>query len=548
MSKLSLTTKLIGGFLSVAAVTLIVGAINWFGISRSQAVLQDVTAIEQVQEMFLQREIDHLMWVQKVGEFRDHEDQPTLDVEKDDHRCGLGRWYYSPEREQAARLVPAIKELLPQIETPHQRLHNSAVKLEQLLAQQGATNRAAALAFFTSDTTACVRDIQKLFGEIRGKVATAATQTRTAGETASRRIRVTSALFTVLSILPALGLGLWFGRSLTGPLKRMSATLTENADTTAAAAREIASASQSFAETTSEQAASLEETSASLEEIASMTRRNAESAQTAKTLAEQTRAAANTGATGMEQMSGAMDAIKTSSDNIARILKTIDEIAFQTNLLALNAAVEAARAGEAGAGFAVVANEVRNLAQRSAQAARETATIIEESVQKSHQGVQISAQVATSLQEIVDKARQVNEHITEIATASQEQNQAVQQVNIAVAQMDKVTQSNAAGAEESASAAQELEAQSATLQQTVIQLKSLVSGQPAAGVARASKHPSGPASVSRVLPERKAASKRNLAHGNGNGRWHGCGNSLAAATPSAVPDSAALPMDGFRDF
>ena len=134
----------------------------------------------------------------------------------------------------------------------------------------------------------------------------------------------------------------------------------------------------------------------------------------------------------MQAMSSAMNDIKSSSDDIAKIIKTIDEIAFQTNILALNAAVEAARAGEAGAGFAVVADEVRNLAQRCAQAAKETASKIEDSVQKSTNGVEISAKVAISLQEIVSKTRQVDELAGEVATTSVEQSQGIEQVNTAV--------------------------------------------------------------------------------------------------------------------
>ena len=154
----------------------------------------------------------------------------------------------------------------------------------------------------------------------------------------------------------------------------------------------------------------------------------------------------------MQTMAVAMNDIKGSSDEVAKIIKTIDEIAFQTNILALNAAVEAARAGEAGMGFAVVADEVRNLAQRAAPAAKETSGKIETAVTKTTQGVQISAKVAQSLQEIVAKVRQVDELAAEVAAASREQSQGIEQVNTAVTQMDKVTQSSAATAEESASA------------------------------------------------------------------------------------------------
>lgn len=259
-------------------------------------------------------------------------------------------------------------------------------------------------------------------------------------------------------------------------LKGIANELGESSSQVANAASQVSNTSQVLAQGSSQQAASLEETSASLEEISSMTKRNAASADQAKQLSRQTRQAAETGATDMQAMAQAMDAIKSSSDNIANIIKTIDEIAFQTNILALNAAVEAARAGEAGAGFAVVAEEVRALAQRSAQAAKETAAKIEDSISKSGHGVTISSKVAQSLQEIVEKARLFDELIAEIAQASNEQSQGLGQVVTSVSQMDQVTQANAASAEESAAAAQELQAQSHMMDSTVHELHKLVEG------------------------------------------------------------------------
>jgi methyl-accepting chemotaxis protein len=278
-------------------------------------------------------------------------------------------------------------------------------------------------------------------------------------------------------ILGALVLGTIIVRSINRILRSTSTTLDESASQVSSAANQVSSSSQTLAHGASEQAASLEETSSSLEELASMTKRNAENAQNAKQLSGDTRNAAETGNEQMKDMRRAMDQIKSSSNDIANIIKSIDEIAFQTNILALNAAVEAARAGEAGAGFAVVAEEVRALAQRSATAAKETAAKIEVAIQNGNEGVTISDKVAQSLDQITSKARRVDELVGEIAHASSEQSQGISQINSAITEMDKVTQTNAANAEETAAAAEELNSQSQVLRGAVKDLRKLVEGE-----------------------------------------------------------------------
>lgn len=311
-------------------------------------------------------------------------------------------------------------------------------------------------------------------------------------------------------------------RSLTRRLLSIADRLAEGSAEVPSAAGQVSDASQSSANGASEQAAALEETAASLEEIASMTRRNSEAAAEARTVSQRTHAVADVGTADMDDLRRAMDAIHTSAGDVATVLKVIDEIAFQTNVLALNAAVEAARAGEAGAGFAIVANEVRTLAQRSAEAARETAAKIETATRNSERGVASAQRASGHFSQIVEGTRTVDKLVGEIATASNEQSEGIQQVNRATTQMDQVTQSTAATAEETAAQAEHLNAQAVELTAVVSELMQLVGGRRRrdadgrAGAARAGGRrrgdPARAESDGATAPTRTAGNPRFAAH------------------------------------
>ncbi|MEQ8152209.1 MAG: methyl-accepting chemotaxis protein, partial [Smithellaceae bacterium] len=268
----------------------------------------------------------------------------------------------------------------------------------------------------------------------------------------------------------------FFARSISAPIKNAVEQMEESANQIASASSQVSSASQSLAEGSSEQASAIEETSSSLEEMASMTKQNAGNAVQADSLMKEANAVVQKANASMETLTSSMKEISAASEETSKIIRTIDEIAFQTNLLALNAAVEAARAGEAGAGFAVVAEEVRNLAMRSADAAKNTSVLIEGTVNKIKYGSDLVATTNEAFSEVAVSSSKVGELVGEIAAASQEQAQGIDQINKAVAEMDKVTQQTAANAEESASASEEMNAQAEQMKQVSVALANIIGG------------------------------------------------------------------------
>jgi methyl-accepting chemotaxis protein/methyl-accepting chemotaxis protein-1 (serine sensor receptor) len=291
------------------------------------------------------------------------------------------------------------------------------------------------------------------------------------------------ALWTAGAIIPLLGaLALLtiavlrrVGRSLGRAVKELRSGSPGSQQMSAAAAQ-ISAASQSLAGAASRQAATVEETSASAEEIRAMTARNADNSVRAAGCMQESGRHVESANRLLEDMVRAMKAIGDSSGRISGIIKAIDEIAFQTNLLALNAAVEAARAGEAGMGFAVVAEEVRNLAQRSAGAARDSTALIEESIARAREGGAKIGQVEEAIRNVISGASQAGGLVEEVRGASIEQSRGIEQVSQAIVQMEQLTQTTAASAQQSAAAAQQMHAQTLMLSRVVDELGQLVDG------------------------------------------------------------------------
>jgi len=265
-------------------------------------------------------------------------------------------------------------------------------------------------------------------------------------------------------------------RSIVVPIRRAAADLNQVADETGSAAGQVATASQHVASRTMEEAASAEQTSASLEQLRVHSQHTTANAQSIRQLVDSVGQVVREGDRQMSEMNNAMQQIDSSARDVARIMKSIEEIAFQTNILALNAAVEAARAGEAGAGFSVVADEVRSLAQRASGAARETAGIIARSLASSEQGRAISARLTEALSGVVRKIESVNSAIAGITASVEAQTEGISQINTAVLQLNQITQAQAAASEQTASAAEQLHASADSVHSLAAALRGVIEG------------------------------------------------------------------------
>ena len=260
-------------------------------------------------------------------------------------------------------------------------------------------------------------------------------------------------------------------RNMVNNLNTMFKEINDSTSHVSSGSKQVADGAQALAQGSTEQAASIQELSSSIAEIAEKTKRNADTADKTAKLAESIIGNAEKGSQQMDEMMSAVQDINQASQNISKVIKVIDDIAFQTNILALNAAVEAARAGQHGKGFAVVAEEVRNLASKSAEAAKETGSMIENSIEKAELGSRIAGETASSLMEIVTGINESSDFIREIATASEEQSMGISQINTGIDQVAQVVQQNSATAEESAAASEEMSSQSAMLEDLIARFK-----------------------------------------------------------------------------
>jgi methyl-accepting chemotaxis protein len=292
---------------------------------------------------------------------------------------------------------------------------------------------------------------------------------------ATKDIQWTLCLFLFLAASTT-AISIAIGLSISKPVAAVTQKLLSSSGSLSSAATELASTGQRLAQGASEQASALELTSASLEEVSSMIKQNADNAARANELMTMATKNVAKSAQSMQEFMGSMEEISTASEKTSKIIKTIDDIAFQTTLLALNAAVEAARAGQAGAGFAVVAEEVRNLSLRAAEAAKSTAGLIGMVIEKIHNGSSQAQKTVVQFREVVKEVEKAGDLVTQISSGSFEQSQGIEQINTTMGEMDKVVQQNASGAEESASASTDMNLQADQVRSIAKELALMVNG------------------------------------------------------------------------
>jgi methyl-accepting chemotaxis protein len=477
MKNASLKMKLIGGFAIVALITVIIGTVGWRGVSATGSALMEVGEIRMPSLYGLtiineaQTAIQRAERCLLVPEF--FSDKKEMDHQLKGLSAAWARvdkgWKIYEALPQTAEEAVLWNKFKPAWEI-WKKDHQQVIEL----TKNG--KRDEALVFSTGKARESFQAAEKLLEDI------IEFQNRQAIEYVKNslgnvdRPKIIMGISMAMGTLIAIFLGIYISLSISRALTRISGAMAQGAEHVAAASSQVASASQSLAEGASEQAAAIEETSSSIEEMSSMIKQNATNANEANSLMGETKKMVGAANETMASLTESMAEISKASEETAKIIKTIDEIAFQTNLLALNAAVEAARAGEAGAGFAVVADEVRNLAMRAAEAAKNTATLIEGTVKRVQDGSQLVTRTNEAFSEVARGSDKVAQLIGEISAASSEQSQGIEQINKAVAEMDKVVQQNAANAEESASASEEMNGQAVEMKSYVEELVTIVSG------------------------------------------------------------------------
>ncbi|HLE11041.1 MAG: hypothetical protein A2504_01915 [Bdellovibrionales bacterium RIFOXYD12_FULL_39_22] len=446
---LTLTNKVTLTALSLTAITVILSVMALLYFSRFNQFANDSAKLQEIYSLFLEKELAHNQWRTKAGEFQNKQNQKTVEVQKNPHECSFGKWYYSEQRSEAEKAVPELAVIMRELEVPHTRLHTGAQSLEEMLQ---ADKRSEAQEYYAGQMSSALDEIGTLLAKGRTEITTKL-EAKSITLKSEKRRSVLAVVFVALAgIILAMALSFFIWKST----KNLGTTLSSTIVDVAEKSSHISSENQNLSNRTQEQASALEETASTLEEITSTVKQTSDNSQKASQISSEAVTVANEGISSFENTKAAMAEISSSSSQISDIVNMVEEIAFQTNILAINAAIEAAKAGEQGKGFAVVAIEVRDLAQRAADAAKDIKQLITASISKVANGEKLVLENSEKLQTISGKIRSVADITGEISAATREQYAAIEQINTAVANIDSITQQNAELVEEVASSSESM--------------------------------------------------------------------------------------------
>lgn len=470
-------TKIFIGFGVLIVLTMALSFFSFLGADKIIGNATIVSAGYRLDGILAQKEIDHLNWVNKITALITDDSVTSLTLEDNDHKCGFGKWLYGENRIAFEQDISELAPLFKKIERPHLLLHQSAVAIKSALKKDN--DRSVWLPhvekIFLQDTKPALSEVQELLHQARN-VAHTNIITDTAMVASARQFKSGVLIIGLLVVVLGVVLSSLQVKSLSKTLKMITDGIRNNAKEVTEASLHMSSISQELASASQEQALTLDNTSSAIEELSASSKITSELTKGSDLLMKQNIEHSGQSLKALVELTASMSQIEQDSDKISQIIKTIDNIAFQTNLLALNAAVEAARAGEAGAGFAVVAAEVKNLATRSAESAKDTQELLDLIISRVSVSASALKDINTDFDEIVNTATCIGEKNLSITQATEEQAVGLEHITSSTLDIDQVTQHVTATASESASTSEKLSEQAEEMNIMVNQLVGMVYG------------------------------------------------------------------------